>query len=172
MQQTAYFENPQTPGRRYFNCPSGFGMLSVEACAQRHKLGKCVTCRICATGACHAGTEPRLDWKGDDYKHRCCHCLNHTRRTSHGLCDACYVRLRPGLTPFSANGKVVNAARLTDALVRLAQHAAKKVWFGDCDLPMPCMVRKPRKPRRQRLFRRACNPRLTDLWTNDAGASL
>lgn len=111
MKLPEYFEIPELPGRRMFNCDARRAMLQVETCASMWRSGHAKgaherfwRCRGCQVGARHAGAaEATLS---PIYALSICgRCNMGATRLIHGhLCVSCYNREREYLKGRNAKG--------------------------------------------------------------------
>lgn len=113
MQPVVYFELPELPGKRMFNCERRRATLMAERCSAMWQAGhvkgaheRFLACRGCQIGAMHAGAaEATLS---PLYASCVCgRCSAGATRLIHGhLCVSCYNREREYLKGRNAKGNV------------------------------------------------------------------
>lgn len=111
MNLPEYFEIPELPGRKMFNCQPLRATLQVESCAERWRAGhakgapeRLWQCRSCTLGARHAGAEEAT--QSPLYATSICgRCHTGATRLIGGhLCVSCYNRGREYLIGRNAKG--------------------------------------------------------------------
>lgn len=108
-----YFEIPELPGRKYFECTRCSGNFSVQSCAKMWRMANSKRrieahgqCRGCQIGAMHAG-EGDGQWSKIYGLDLCARCLRVGMRLIHGdLCVSCWNREREVIVGCNARGRI------------------------------------------------------------------
>jgi len=171
---TEYFAIDGVPGKVYFRCERQRATLSTTACAASWRRadelndGQCAACRLCPTGAVHAGEvaasmsplkgtltcarchRPSARLIGG---HRCVSCYNRERevlagRNAKGTAPVKTCRLDARHLRFNANGdmrylRVAMSADMDELIVATLRDSRSRVSFAYDSRP-PAAVRQAR----------------------------
>jgi hypothetical protein len=140
------------PGQ-YFDCPSGMGCLSANACGRAYseamspvglKEGRRITCRACPVGAQHAGVPTEAASVSRFVGSSCCsRCHGDARRLIRGsICVSCFNREREYLIGKNAKGgKPIHAKTIGSEVITCLIGSSVQVRKMDkVASPMECVL--------------------------------
>lgn len=97
-----YHEKPELPGKKFFQCPSGMGVINIKFCSEAHEKAntkeyitetKRQACRFCPTGMLHAGKRDTASGSRLFSSMICSRCERWSNRSiNQRLCPSCYNR--------------------------------------------------------------------------------
>lgn len=129
---------------KYFDCPSGMGMLSADSCGKAYREamsqlglreGRRVTCRACHIGALHSGA-PAGATNSRFLGSLCCaRCHVGARRLiRNSICVSCYNREREMLIGKNAKGNApIHGKHIRSVMVMCFTEKLKKVRIQKAD---------------------------------------
>ena len=119
--EVLYHEKPELPGKKFFTCQSGLGVMSTDFCADSHKKSKTKefidwnkreVCRFCPVGSLHAGDRKVVSCSRFFGSRFCARCERMTNRLVGGsLCVSCYNRERENAEGKNAKGNPLKLIR-------------------------------------------------------------